>query len=139
MPITDEQLNDIIKATGLKRAEIAALCGVGTQAPGWWRFKGRMPVSHFKTLSAALEKKLKHRKELTPLEQRAASFCQIQLVGSTGPNNSRKSSRNGSRPLTLKTSEKVVGLGLISLEALIQELGRRGGTVTFHRKKIVVR
>ena len=132
-PITHYEFDDLIKALDTDREGIAKICGgIAKGAIGWWRFKERIPVLHLESLAKALEKKLKGRKDLNPVEQRALIFAQLALAsGSAAPLSPQSAFAATFEPTkTIKSDYSA-----ISLEDLIAEIKKRGGSVTFDSKK----
>lgn len=138
--ITPEELHDLFTALDFTRKDVAQVCGLSEFAPGRWRQSGRIPLIHLGRLWEALQAKLKSRKDLTPVEQRAQQFMWRQFdlhrtTGSAIPVNS-KSAINGDKDAPDTEPRRVQPfsnhakhdqlLSAISLEELLHEIGRRG-------------
>ena len=127
--ITDFELDDLIKALELDREGIAKLCGVKRDAPGWWRFKERIPTSHLRTLAREMKRKLGSKVSLNPAQGRALEFL------------NRSQSETGISIKRSKQSRKMEGkaattdLSKLSRQMLIDEIERRGGEVSFKKAK----
>jgi hypothetical protein len=141
-PVTHYEFDDLVKALDTDRQGLAKICdGITKDAIGWWRFKERIPVVHVESLAHALEKKLKGKMELNPVQERALAFVKTALAGGSAIPLSSKSpfyssftdKKSGkSQP---KESGIEFDLSNARLEDLIEELQRRGGVVTFGSKK----
>ena len=141
-PITHYEFDDLVTALDTDRKGLAKICGGLTKdAIGWWRFKERIPVVHLDAIGEALEKKLKGRKDLNPLEQRALAFVRLALASGSAvplsPQSPLASSFGADSNSSRAKSAKVTPTDLtaIPLERLIEEIGKRGGTVTFDGKR----
>ena len=137
-PITHYEFDDLAKALDIDREGIAKICGgITKDAIGWWRFKERIPVVHLENLGEALKKKLKGRKDLNPVEQRALTFVKVALAsGSAGPVSSQSAFHSAFGDPGAKNHAKYsTDLSTAKLEDLIQEIKRRGGSVNFDAKR----
>ena len=141
-PITHYEFDDLVNALGTERKDIVKICGgIKKDAIGWWRFKQRIPVVHLERLANELEKKLKGRKDLNPVEQRALAFVRLALAsGSAVPLTAQSpfAASFGVDAGASRTKSKragLTGLSAIPLEDLIAEIRRRGGSVTFDGRK----
>ncbi len=122
------ELDDLFKALGASRDEIADICGIGRGTPGWWRFKRTIPVTHFNELASELEKRLKKSKSLTPLECRALDLIakrrvELEIEGASGTAKIDKQS-----PFYNLSFRRVKPklLAQLSIEDLLTELKDRG-------------
>jgi prefoldin subunit 5 len=80
--ISKFDLDDIIKALDVDRAGVAKICGgkISKGAVGWWRHIEKIPIAHLEALGNALEKKLRGRKDLNPVEERALALVKTVTV-----------------------------------------------------------
>jgi hypothetical protein len=136
-PITHYEFDDLVNALDTGREGIVKICGdLTTDAIGWWRFKERIPVVHLESLGNALEKKLKSRKDLNPVELRAITFVRLALAGGSAVPLSPQSPFAASFGVDSGASKAKAmvarpDLTTVPLEELIAEIKRRGGSVNF--------
>lgn len=140
-PITHYEFDDLAKALDTDREGIAKICvGITKDAIGWWRFKKRIPIVHLGSLARALEKKLKGRSGLNPVQERALTFVKMALASGSAESVSESSPFHSSfgEPKEKNQSGKSTiasDLSAVMLEDLITEIRRRGGSVVFETKK----
>jgi hypothetical protein len=133
IPLPHDQYDDIVSALGVTRVELARICGVEPDTIGWYRYKKRIPTEHLMAIQVALEKKLKGRRDLTPVEQRALTHLAVTLVsGSATPlsSNSAFASVFGAVP-PARTAITKPDLSKVDLKDLIEAIRQHGGSVTF--------
>lgn len=136
-PITRYEFDDLVTALDIGREDIAKICGdITKDAIGWWRFKERIPVVHLEALGKVLEKKLRGRTDLNPVEKRAIAFVKLALASGSAvplsPQSPFASTFGVDSGSSKGKSAKVTSdLNGIPLEKLIAEIKRRGGSVNF--------
>ncbi len=140
---TTTQLDDLMKALNLTRNDIPRVCqGVSSSAYGWWRSKEQVPYVHLHAFGKELERQLKLRPK-TEIDKKVEkdlilAFALENASGSAMPVSKQSvlhTSFSDSKPQKDKPKGMRDLLKLATQEEIINELHRRGGTVTFSPKK----
>lgn len=134
-PLQHHEYDDIVTALGMTREELAKRCGVSKDTIGWWRHSRSIPISHLMTIKAALDHRLRGRRDLNPVEQRARGFIEMALATGSAAK-SRVVPEMGMQGFAVDQSARVTktALSKMDLDHLIAEITRRGGVVTFGAK-----
>lgn len=146
LPISPTQLDDLYSALDMTHKEIGDLCGVGKFAPSGWRKTGKIPKNRLMTMAVMLAENSQIFDSITPTRKRAISFIE-QVLGiplkmliseSSEINFSSKSAiqtkgNNKAGEYYVPSLKKMAeqketdqNLMSVPLEALINEIGRRG-------------
>lgn len=139
-PVTESQLTDLMKALNLNRDDIPRVCGgISASAYGWWKNQGKIPLKHLISFRTELQRQSKLRPK-SELDKKVESFLTVAIAvmdasGSAAPFSKQSPLQSALIAPKRKATTMRDLLKTATREELIDEVLRRGGTVSFGLKR----